>query len=687
MAIRVLQGSRISFAPRPEDIPELRTRIPEQRFIPTSSVSATALGTLGSTIVQTGEVLGRVGAIDQARDENREANALELNLKNRLFELQYGSADGTTKGFANERGQEFLNPKNKTLYDSNVQRAITDAWAQSTSGSPRVRQEFQRVAAQLQFSQNVTRAAQGVQERHAAEIATDGAFVDTYVRDIIASRINGVIARGSKGSLSPADELVRQQHLNDLAGIAARTDQLADRLGIPRGKRGAAERALMRQDALTRAHKGVIDRFLANGQADEAKQYYNVFTAQIAPQIRGDIEKSILSGAVLEDARTIIDAPSVKLQPTRALRMAAVERESKGFSAATRKEALASQRLREGEITAAEKETDDTLVEKFNRIVQSGGDPSSLSNAEIQRLQEMGHWREGLKTATDIRANKDVGPDQGAYLKAWNMIRNDPAKFGKENLHTPAAQKLYGNKWEELVAQQQVILGKEEKVNRQDTATRKKSKNMPAILTAGKSLIDDANMSKGEFAIFMEGLSLELARVPEDVELDQAKRFAMVKNALEKVTLTGTGIIWEDVVTQAAARAAGKTDIAVLKEYDTFIKDVVQFTGLPNSRVLEIAAAITAQDPGRGLTAITIMAEHKRQLRITTKARVDAAIRKGAPRPPVTPRRPVDPVAAIELQKLLAREAAKGLVDSLDPGALAKNDLLLSHKFFPLIAI
>ena len=64
MAIRVLKGSRLDFSPRPEDIPEVQTRIPEQRHLPRSSQSASALKTLGSTIVQTGEVLGRAGAID-----------------------------------------------------------------------------------------------------------------------------------------------------------------------------------------------------------------------------------------------------------------------------------------------------------------------------------------------------------------------------------------------------------------------------------------------------------------------------------------------------------------------------------------------------------------------------------------------------------------------------------------------
>jgi len=121
MAIRVLQGSRISFAPRPEDIPELRTKVPESRFIPTSSVSASALQTLGSTIVQTGDVLGRVGAIDQARDEKREVDALTLNLKNKLFEFEYGGPN--IKGFNNERGQEFLDPANQQRYTASVQQA------------------------------------------------------------------------------------------------------------------------------------------------------------------------------------------------------------------------------------------------------------------------------------------------------------------------------------------------------------------------------------------------------------------------------------------------------------------------------------------------------------------------------------------------------------------------------------
>jgi hypothetical protein len=88
MVIRVLQGSRLDFGPRAEQIPEVRTRIPALQNIPTTSKSATAVAQFGQDISASGIQLARVGAINQARDEDREAQAGEVAVTQKIRGLQ-----------------------------------------------------------------------------------------------------------------------------------------------------------------------------------------------------------------------------------------------------------------------------------------------------------------------------------------------------------------------------------------------------------------------------------------------------------------------------------------------------------------------------------------------------------------------------------------------------------------------
>jgi len=88
MVIRVLQGSRLDFAPRPEQIPEVRTRISALQNIPTTSKSATAFAQFGSDISASGIQLARVGAINQARDEDREAQMNKILSRSKINRAQ-----------------------------------------------------------------------------------------------------------------------------------------------------------------------------------------------------------------------------------------------------------------------------------------------------------------------------------------------------------------------------------------------------------------------------------------------------------------------------------------------------------------------------------------------------------------------------------------------------------------------
>ena len=186
MAIRVLQGSRISFAPRPEDIPELRTQVPEQRFIPTSSASASALQTLGTSVINAGRAFGQAGALDQQRDEARQADAIELNFKNKLLDLQFGSADGTITGWMSQRGQAFFD--GRADRDEAVKQARADAFAQA-GGNVGVAQVAGPRLDRLVVSNQVTMLSRGADMRRQAEVATDKARVITAQRSAIAMGI------------------------------------------------------------------------------------------------------------------------------------------------------------------------------------------------------------------------------------------------------------------------------------------------------------------------------------------------------------------------------------------------------------------------------------------------------------------------------------------------------------------
>ena len=67
--------------------PEVRTIIPRQEQLPQQSVGANALGQLGGQVVATGQEFARIGAINQARDEDREAQARSLRFRQDIFNL------------------------------------------------------------------------------------------------------------------------------------------------------------------------------------------------------------------------------------------------------------------------------------------------------------------------------------------------------------------------------------------------------------------------------------------------------------------------------------------------------------------------------------------------------------------------------------------------------------------------
>jgi len=599
MAIRVTQGSRTSFAPRPSDIPEVRTRIPEQRFVPTSSASASALQTLGSTIIQTGEVLGRAGAIDQARDETREVDALELNLKNKLFEFQYGSADGTIKGWGNERGQEFLDPGTREMMKTRLAFEISEIRKQLTN--PRSSEEFNRVAAQLVFSQNVAIAAKGVEERHAAEVATDAAFVDSHVRNIIASPITGQIAINPQGS---QQELIKKYHLADLAGIVARTNALADRLSIPRGtgkatdteaqRRGEVARRLMREDALTKAHGGVIARFLEEGKAEEANQYFDAFRLQIDPNKRGEIQRTILAGAVGEDARAIVNVAKVK--GTAKERLAMGEVLSKGHSDAVAKEVRSRLTLINAEQRRQETEFDADQAGRLSQAVQdvSGKDITEVfSLAEQTYFQGKGLWRSALVDQATFKRNGDLP----ANVFIESSLIQAQLDGTLSNIDITLLRRQLGKRYQHWVTQKAIEVGDERKI---DAALKKITKEkryattkVGPAMTAGVDVLKAANLNDKEMAAVRKAVADNLTFWGEAGKTDptDSEYIRMVESAVQKV-ITNPGVLWD--TTEMGADAALQNTAANIKDFNSTMKKWASESGIPENDIRKGYAVIAA---------------------------------------------------------------------------------------------
>ena len=654
MPIRVLQGSRIDFSPRPSDIPEVRTRIPEQRHIPSRSQSASAIQSLGNTIVSVGDTLGQVGRIDQQRDEKRQADALELNFKNRLFELQYGSADGTTKGFANERGQEFFDAAPE--YHRQVEIARQDVMRLS-GNSPVVASEVSRVTAQHQFSARVTHAAQGTQQRRAAEIATDAAFIQSDIRDIVASGITGAISRNPQ---TLEEQLLQSRHLSTLASIVARTNELADRMGIANDERGKEARRIMIEDNLTAAHKGVIDQFLGKGEATQAEDYFKAWQHQIEPTARGALAKDIRGGVTTEDARRIVTA--AKAYPTAKARREYVIKESAKFSADVQKEALQDLRLHEAALKAEKLEADNTLKDEINLRTENGEDPTTWPPALVKEAKRLNMYTLAKEEHVKIKNNEHRNAHPAVMQLIDRMEDNDTLKDWKE-IHDPKTRALLGKDYLPVLSRYYTARGENKKAEKAHLQTAKDSRKIGPLMTASADARKAASYNDTQNTAFRRGLNLMLAELDPTQELTPVQQDDLIERAMQQVTHLGSGYIWDDSVTVAEAKAIQAKDPTAkfqIPDLQEFLDRTVAATGVPEK--FARAAALQMKAAGLTVSATAIQQAHTRALRKARQDKVIAAEKKGPP-PNVSPLTG-QPRPAVPAFDDASRAALKELVDA-----------------------
>ena len=293
MPIRVTQGSRTNFAPRPGDIPEVRTVVPDQRHLPQQSQSAAALKALGADVKNAGEEFARIGAIQQARDEDREAQARVMRFRQDLFDHTYGNEDKSIRGYSQVKGQESLD-SGQTFRDTVEELKNLNG---TEIVSPRVRAAFDKAAAQHQLSFSSAHSAHMANQRNLAEVATNAADLNLYTNEMISAGafavdpLTGNPILGANGQRQLNPHLIAAE-----SGIVAKALEIAKQQGIT-DPDVIAERI---KQHLTNAHKQVLKHLLADQSQgiEAAREYYR--------QVRGGIVDSE-KAAILTDLNTAGD--------------------------------------------------------------------------------------------------------------------------------------------------------------------------------------------------------------------------------------------------------------------------------------------------------------------------------------------------------------------------------------------
>jgi hypothetical protein len=298
MAIYISRGSRLSFAPRPEDIPEVRTRIPEQRFVPTSSASALALQTLGSSITDAGDVFAKVGAINQARDEDRETQARVMRFRQDIFDLTYGNKDAGIQGYNDMKGDAAVSGA------AAIRAKIAEMKRINVSEitNPRTLAAFNKSANQHEMAFQNGHASYVAQQRNFAEIATDTADLNLFYKEMVVmppfatDPLTGQLILDANGDkqLNPMLVAVKTKIMYLTQKIAAQAD-ITDPDQIKN----------MIQNNLTTAHKQVIKHLLAEPSLgiEAAREYYGKVIGEIDPLQKSKILSDMKMAGDLEGGR------------------------------------------------------------------------------------------------------------------------------------------------------------------------------------------------------------------------------------------------------------------------------------------------------------------------------------------------------------------------------------------------
>jgi len=304
--------------------PEVRTIIPRQEQLPQQSVGANALVQLGGQVVSTGQEFARIGAINQARDEDREAQARSLRFRQDIFDLTYGNKDKNIQGYTQLKGQAALDQGQ--AFRAKIEELRRTNAAEITS--PRVQATFNQISGQSQLSSFQGHAAYINAQRNIAEAATDNADLQLLYREMISVEPFTVDVNG-KQVLNP--HLVGAK-----TNIVKQTLKIATQDGFV-GKENAQVRADLVKNNLAVAHEQVIDNLLSQDRAADAAVYFDKVIGEIPNEKKAVIRNKIKATGELEAGRTAANqAISTKTKaPDRVSYVKGLE-----LSAAAEKEAL-----------------------------------------------------------------------------------------------------------------------------------------------------------------------------------------------------------------------------------------------------------------------------------------------------------------------------------------------------------
>ena len=680
MAIRVLQGSRISFAPRPEDIPELRTQVPEQRFIPTSSASASALQTLGTSVINAGRAFGQAGALDQQRDEARQADAIELNFKNKLLDLQFGSADGTITGWMSQRGQAFFD--GRADRDEAVKQARADAFAQA-GGNVGVAQVAGPRLDRLVVSNQVTMLSRGADMRRQAEVATDKARVVTAQRSAIAMGINVDLLTAKTGSLNPIEEAKVVAFTGELALVRAAVIDEAAKQDITVSTPGGQDYILNKiEDAWTEVHRQHINNLLADGKGEEAARYYNWALPMISSDLQDDIENDIKTGVSGETARNAVTLSTGANTPEDRRKLLDDNLVAVHASPEAEKEARINLRAYEVQLLTEQKARDAAFTDMWLKNMKSGennpAEQGLLHQAEAHRLKL---YEPAMKQFLARQTGKTV-PFNKATVKQYSLLQRQN-RLHTVDIYDPKIIKALGPAWPDFrtawVRELAARTGSTKELAKLSRADIKKSQDLEAILKFGEDKFKQLNYNDEELWIARVAIGRMLDRFDKTTLLDNDAKASIITDAVDEVEHDGLSWFYSPNMSNAEAQTLRETEghIHFIKP-DEFDARTAERFGVPLYFVK--AARETRLNLGVPVMGVLIRNDYRKAQRQAKKKAANAQLQKAPPPtaaptaarpevPTVTPTtaRPGAPAVA-RPGAPTAESVAKFIFDEFGPG-------------------
>jgi len=262
------------FAPDPSKLTRVQTRIPKVGGLPSRSASADATSDLGKAVGKFGNTLAGIGAINQARDEDREVQAKKTAYQQFIRDHRFGNEQKGIIGLKQRLGEDGV--KARAEFDDLIRKE--GIRISGTSVSHRVNRKLPAAIAELQNSAfNISANHEG-EERVRAERLTDLA--------------EGV-ELGQAFADDPSDSVVLGQ-----IGLLALKEQ--DRLGVPKDtKEGKLIRKVAVQKATSAAITLAIDNML-QGNDPAALANADALFNRADMQVRLTVEAKIAINNKLE---------------------------------------------------------------------------------------------------------------------------------------------------------------------------------------------------------------------------------------------------------------------------------------------------------------------------------------------------------------------------------------------------